>query len=350
MQRHILSSDDAASVEADYNAIRTAVGMTEDLGWGVLRITGDGARDLLDRALTGDVMTMMENVMISTLALTENGDFIADPLVMAGFEDFTLLCRPGLMDGLRAALDAVVADVDECELEDITDRTAQIRIDGPEAAELPRTILGGAVSGMRIMTFAETEFDGGPITVGRIGTTAEFGFFFLGEEAPIAALKQEILTTEPRTKMCGARVHNLLELETRSFNSAMDMPQQEHPLEAGCHWMFDFRKPDFVGADAVRDMMEEGLGKRMVCLRLDGEVSCAPSLEGRVLRSDREEDVGYIANAAWSPTLKTGIALAYLNADFAVVGLPVLVETPTGNLPGRTVSAPFLISRSNAPA
>ena len=149
---------------------------------------------------------------------------------------------------------------------------------------------------------------------------------------------------------CGASVHSLLELETRSFNSDLDMPQGEHPLEAGCHWMVDFRKPGFTGSDAFHTYRESGLKQRMVCLRLDDAGDVAPTLLGGVHVDGESEPVGYIANSGWSPTLGTGIALAYLRTEFAVVGLPVTVDTTDGARPATTaVSSPFLISRSNAP-
>ena len=54
--------------------------------------------------------------------------------------------------------------------------------------------------------------------------------------------------------------------------------------------------------------------------------------------------VGYIANAAWSPLLGYPIALAYLDTEVAVVGIPLAIEGASAT----TVSAPFVRTRSNS--
>lgn len=341
----LFSREAVDGVRSQYDAVREDVGITDVSGWTKLRVLGDAARDVLDVALTGPILNMTENGIVHTMALDDAGRFVADVLVLGGFEDFTLLARPPLGGALKEAVAKAVGD--DAEVADVTESLDLVRIDGPGTAELPRMVLGSAVAGMRIMTFAETEFDGRPLTVGRLGMTGEFGFFFLGDPEAVGAAVAAIREAAPEAVDCAPELHNLLEMETRTFNSRIDLPKAESPLEAGLHWMVDFRKPEFVGRESLLALNEDGLARRMICLRLDGG-DAVPDRLAPVTLPDGGGDVGYIANAGFSPSAGTGIALAYVETALAAVGVPLQVATAAGPVSARIVSAPFFTTRSNA--
>lgn len=341
----ILTRDAVTALAADYQAIRNDVGITDCDDWVKIKVGGYDARDFLDRVLTGNLQQLGENEILHTMALDESGHFLCDILVLGGFEDFVLLTTAAQAAALNTALSA--RGDDEVEVVDRTAAQCLLRIDGPATADLPMAILGGAVSGLRIMAFAEGELDGHAVTVGRIGIAGEFGFFFMADAACKEALLSAIRAEVPTAHQCKPDIHALLQLETRSFNAAVDRPHGEHPFEAGLHWMVDFHKPEFVGREGLFAGAEQDGLKQMVCVRLDTTAE-TPARLGEVEAEGQDAAIGYVANAAWSPTLETGICLAYLDKDWAAVGLPVQVRTESGMAPGQVVSAPFFVTRSNA--
>ena len=323
-----------------YQAIRENVGLTDCSDWCKIKISGYDAREFLDRVLTGNLQQLAENEILHTMALDTEGNFLTDLLVLGGFEDFVLLVPAAQADALTGCLKPT--NDEEVEITDQSSDLCLIRIDGPNTADLPMAILGGAVSGLRIMAFAEAELNDQEITVARIGLAGEYGYLFLAPVGLKADLQDAIRKEAPDASDCEAILHDLLQLETRGFNAATDRPQNEHPLEAGLHWMVDFHKPEFTGRDGFFAAADD-CDKQMVCLALESG-SDAPNILAEIVTDGSEESIGYVAHAAWSPTLEAGICLAYLNKDWAAVGLTVKI----GDISGTIVSAPFFTTRSNS--
>ena len=322
-----------------YKAIRDDVGLTDCGDWVKLKVSGYEARDFLDRVLTGNLQQLGEHEILHTMALDAAGKFLCDVMVLGGFEDFILLCPDAQAEKIQAALNA--GEGEEFEIADQTQDYCLIRADGPNCADLPMAILGGAVSGLRIMAFAEAELEGFTITVGRVGTTGEYGFFFLAEAKCKEELLSAIRAEAPQAPDCPAILHDLLQLETRGFSAARDLPNGEHPLEAGLHWMVDFHKPEFAGRDGFFETADKII-KQMVCIRLHDEPDVPGT--GAEIQDENGNCLGYVARAGWSPELETAICLGYLQKDWAAVGLGVIID----DHPGQVVSAPFFITKSNS--
>lgn len=71
------------------------------------------------------------------------------------------------------------------------------------------------------------------------------------------------------------------------------------------------------------------------------------SRSGLAALHDGTDEIGYVANFEFSPSRERTIGLASLDARYGWPGLDFEVETATGPVPVRTVSAPFLNAQSN---
>jgi aminomethyltransferase len=328
--------------EAEYRAVRGHVGIADASELTRIRVTGEKARDVLDGLLAGNVQGLPEQAVRTTLALHEDGRILSDVTVHAFFDDYLLTAGAGARDPLLERLEAAAPD--GVGVEDWSASHGMVRIDGPDAADVPRALIGLEAAGLRLMSFAECRLDGVPVMVTRVGSTGEFGYQLMAERDALPGILDRLRRLVPDARLCGREAYDLLHLEMRSFNLRRDVPHGEPPLAAGLHWMVDFRKPAFVGRDALLEAKARVGERRMVCVRLEPggpvpEPDAPVRLEGR--------PVGYVAHAAWSFGLETAIGLAYLDAPVAVVGLPVTVDTSGGPAPGSTVSAPFVRTRSN---
>ena len=333
--------ESVAGFDAEYHAIRRTFGIADMSDLGKLRVAGENARDVLDVVLTGNVQNLPENAMRNMLALDAAGSIVTDVCVYSGFDEYLLLTEAATLPVLKDEIGArCTSDV---EITDLTDSHGMFRVDGPEAADLPRVLIGLEAAGLNLMSFAECRLDGASLTVGRIGSAGEWGYQFVAERDALQMVLERLLEIHPEILRCGRGVFNVLQMEVRSFNRRLDLPYGETPLAAGLHWMIDFRKPEFVGRDALM-ASKESLAKRMICLRMDDGAPVPPP--GAAVHLDGQP-VGYVANAAFSPALGVPIALAYLDAAVAVVGLPVAVAVDSEDWSGQTVSAPFVRTRSN---
>src|SRR5262249_20600145 len=162
------------------------------------------------------------------------------------------------------------------------------------------------------MAFVDSEWDGRPVRVCRTGYTGEHGYELLPrwEHAPElwTALLDAAGSVGGRAAGLGAR---------GTLRTEMGYPLHGHgpsaaisPLQALASWAVGWDKQRFWGRDALLDERANGPARRMRCLRaLDRGV---PRANVTVL-NDAGEPIGETTSGTFSPTLKTGIALALVD-------------------------------------
>jgi aminomethyltransferase len=328
--------------EAEGNAIRRGVGIWDHSDMGKIRLRGDGARVLLELAVSGDIESLPENAIRYTLVLDEAGKIVSDVQVYNNFSEYLVTC-PG--DRTEHVLESLLSrNSGDVDIENVTDGYAAICIEGPQAWKIPGAVAGIDVRSLRLLTFSEFDISGVKAFLSRIGYCGEYGYIlFIPPEAAADGLR-ELQRQRPSPVLCGRDVQDLLRLEVRSFNLHRDIPRGESPLEAGLHWMINFRKDDFIGRDAIQAERDRGVARKLVAFE------CASEHGRSDLRKVRDETdtIGYVANFDFSPRRERTIGLAYLDAQYGWPGLDFEVEAAAGWIPVKTVSAPFVHTESNS--
>ncbi len=325
----------------EYRAIRETVGIWDHSDMAKVRVAGDGALDLLDNVVSGNIENLQENAVRHTLMLDAGGKILLDAQVHNNLDEYIVTCDAAHRQIMLEALEAACSD--DTEIEDITDKYATIVAEGPQAWKLPRDLIGMEATGVRLLNFLECEIAGVEGLLSRIGTSGEYGYIFWVPPEAAGNLLEAMQKAFPEAVLCGRAVQDLLKLEVRALNLEMDIVEDATPLQAGLHWMIDFKKESFTGRDAIVAEQATGLSKKLVAFRMQEGAQTEPG--SGVF--DGEERVGTVANCAFSPTLGCGIGLAYLDAEYAWVGLDLAVDTGAGKSPMRTVSAPFFLTESN---
>jgi aminomethyltransferase len=108
------------------------------------------------------------------------------------------------------------------------------------------------------------------------------------------------------------------------------------PLEAGLMFGVDLEK-DFIGADALRAMQEDGVPRRLVGLGVEGRR--VPREGCRLLQGG--EDVGHVTSGTFSPTLDRPIAMALVREDLAREGVSLVADLRGKRVPVTVEGLPF---------
>jgi aminomethyltransferase len=321
-------------VEREYRAIREAIGVRPaDLA--ILEVRGVDAALWLDGVAAGPVGRLVENRVLWTAILEEDGRVLADVQIYNDFGSSLVTCDTDVRAPLLAALDdARAAGI---EVEDVSDRYSVFAVEGPDARGIPAKVIGPEARGLSLLSFTRCAIAGADGILSRIGFTGEFGYQFFVAPERVDTFVELIGVAVPGAVAASPATMDLLRLEMRSFNRGLDVPRGESGLQAGLHWMIDFRKPEFPGRDAVMAEVAAGPARRMMCVVAhEGVVATGAEI------SDGERRVGYVANAAWSPAVGHAVGLAYVDAAYAWVGLELCAD----GVPVRLVSAPFLVTES----
>jgi aminomethyltransferase len=107
----------------------------------------------------------------------------------------------------------------------------------------------------------------------------------------------------------GLGARDTLRLEVGYPLHGQDISPDRTPLEAGLSWAVALDKGEFRGRDALVRQKEQGIPARLWGLRMEGRL--IPRAHQAAVVDG--EPVGEVTSGTFSPTLRVGIALAYLS-------------------------------------
>lgn len=212
-------------------------------------------------------------------------------------------------------------------IEDRSDDTYMIAVQGPRALELLDRLSGGAASAAPRFASADLVLGGTRVLFGRTGYTGEDGgeLFFPAERA--LAVWELLLAEGGRAGIETAPV-GLAARDSLRFEAGMPLHGHElspsiNPIEAGFKWACDFSK-DFVGKAALERVVAEGPARRLACLDVTGGVP----REGCEVVSGVPAGaappagavVGKCVTGMYCPTVKKYAANAFVGSAHSKVG------------------------------
>lgn len=300
------------SILDEHHAVRTACGVFDISHMGEIFVSGPESPAWLQRMLANDLSKCAPGRSQYTFLLNERGGVIDDLIVYRrGEDDFLLLVNAAKIAEDMAWLRAHAAA--GAEIDDRSDAMSALAVQGPGSPRVFQALFGRDMPERG--TFTTLSQDGGEIIAAGTGYTGEKGFelFFPNSLAP--DLWERIIAAG--AKPCGLGARDTLRLEMCYPLNGSDLSPERTPLEAGLGIFVALDKPDFIGREALAAQKSSGLPARLAALRMT-EKSPPPRAHYPVMSGDVQ--ISETTSGALSPSLGTGIAMAYLPPDLAKPG------------------------------
>ena len=324
-----------SGIVEEHTAVRERVGVFDVSHLGRARVRGAEAGAAIRSAGTYNVLTLEPGEAHYSLYCTDDGGIADDVFVYRLPDDEWLVVH-----------NAANAEVDFQRLRDLAGAAAQeetletvmLAVQGPEALDVLRRVVGAGVSGLPLHRCGAVDWRGERLLAARTGYTGEDGAELIVPAGTAGALWDALLEGGAAPVGLGAR--DTLRLEAALPLHGHDITPDTHPYESGLGWVVSLDDAaSFIGREALVRLKETPRTRRLAHLR---------ALERGVLREDyvvqTEDDtrqVGVLTSGAFSPTLRTGIGMAYLPPDFAVSGTRLSVDVRGRALPVEVVRRPF---------
>lgn len=328
-----------AGVLTEHRAVREAAGMFDLTHLGKIEVAGPAALDRLQRVVTSDVTALPIGGAQYGMVLTEDGGIVDDLITYRVAED-RFLVVPNAAN--REAVLAILSGEPSAGAAiDHRPDLVTIAVQGPRSLDLV-TPTFPEVEGMAFMTCAESSFRDVVVLAARSGYTGERGVELFVPDAVARALWRDLLERGGSLGLepAGLGARDTLRLEMGYPLHGNDISPDRTPLEAGLSWAVAFDKGDFRGRDALLRRKEEGVPARLRALRMAGKL--IPRAHYPVF-DERGEQIGETTSGSFSPTLREGIALAYLSpADLHAPGVAVEVDVRGRRGRAEVVKPPFV--------
>jgi aminomethyltransferase len=302
-------------VLAEHTAVREGVGLFDVSHLGTATVRGPGAAEYVNACLTNDLARIGPGQAQYTLCCVPDGEpqagGVVDDLIvyLHGPDDVLLVPNAANAAAVLARLaDGAPAGVT------VTDRHTEVAVlalQGPRSAEVLAAV--GLPGELGYMSFAETPgADGDEVTVCRTGYTGEHGYELLVAAERAGRLWDALLAAgEPeQIRPCGLGARDTLRTEMGYPLHGHELSLDITPNQARSGWAVGWGKDAFWGREALTAEKAAGPARQLWGLQAPGRGIPRPGMA--VLGADGSA-IGQVTSGTFSPTLRTGIALALLD-------------------------------------
>lgn len=329
-----------SGVLAEHNATREAIGLFDVSHLGTATLIGENAAEQLNKVLTNDINRIKPGQAQYSTLLSENGTVVDDLIVYLRSKDEVLII-PNASNATKV-LEIIKSNISkDIEIKNLHQGIAIIAIQGPKSFELANDL--GLPTDMQYMAFKDVSFMGQPITICRTGYTGEKGFELLIPAQAAINIWDEIISKGQKygAKAVGLGARDTLRTEMGYPLHGQDISLNISPLEAGLSWAINLEKSHFLGKDALLKEKANGIKRKLVGIKaLDRAI---PRSHMRVLDVDKK-DIGEVTSGTFSPTLKSGIALALVDSKIEIND-KVFVDVRGNSLEFVVTKPPFVESK-----
>ena len=228
------------------------------------------------------------------------------------------------------------------ELENASDRMAQLAIQGPKAMEVLQKLTSVNLSEIPYYAFTTGEFAGQKdVIISNTGYTGAGGFeLYFYPEAGEAIWNAIFEAGAPEgIKPIGLGARDTLRLEMGFCLYGNDLSDTTSPLEAGLGWITKFvEEKDFTARAILEKQKAEGLNRKLVGLEM---IDRGIPRHGYELVNAEGEKVGEVTSGTMSPIRKIGIGMGYIQTAYATPGTEVFIDVRGRKLKAMVVKPPF---------
>jgi glycine cleavage system T protein (aminomethyltransferase) len=330
----------------EYAAIRNAAALIDVTPLYKYLIKGPDAVRLLDRMVTRDVTRCQVGQVLYTPWCDAAGKVIDDGTI-SRLDERTFRLTSADSSWRWLEMNAVGLNVT---IEDVSERTAALALQGPRAREILQQVSRADLAGLRYFRLTQSKIASTPVTISRTGYTGDLGYELWLDpkkaarvwDALMAAGAPYGLTPAGIWALDVARIEAglvMLDVDYFSSHQALIEDQKSSPYELNLGWTVSDQKGPFNGRAALRAEKARGAAWGFVGLSMNWDSlerayaarNLAPQLPPVAWRSSapvfrQDKQIGYATCGCWSPLLKQSLALAHLQAPHFAEGTAVELE------------------------
>jgi tRNA-modifying protein YgfZ len=279
-----------------YEALRHRAAWLDLSARGKIKLTGEDRARLLHAMTTNHIQQLTPGSGCYAFFLNDKGRVLADANILCRPDYFLLDVEPETREPLYQHLDRFII-ADDVTLEDATDATATIAVEGPEAAD----VMQRAGAPVPETDYASVEWN--DAVVARLNSTGSLGFSIFAPLEQKAALISRLEAAG--AEAADAEAGRVVRLEHGKPRFSEDISDRFLAQEANQPHALHFSKGCYLGQEIVERVRSRGQIHRILKpLILEMQEPPAPGT--------KLEDASEITSAEYSPALGKVVALAYV--------------------------------------
>jgi len=327
------------SIVAEHTAVRERVGLFDVSHMGQIHFRGPDAVATVEKLVTCPVSSLRPGRVRYGCLCNLEGGVVDDVTVYRIAGDHLFLCvnAANIEKDYRWILQHAP---DAAGIENRSDETALLALQGPAAAPLLASLVGEDLSDLKRFRFRSAGLAHHRATISRTGYTGSDGFeLYLASAAAEAIWRLLLEAGEPfGITPAGLGARDTLRLEAALPLYGQELDETTSPLEARLDRFVKLEEGGFIGSDAIARRLEQGHPRLLAGFILEergiARAGHPIALEG--------EEVGVVTSGVPSPTLGKSIGLGYVPPTLAAIGSRFDVMVRGRRIRAKVVETPFI--------
>ena len=318
-----------------------AVGVFDVSHMGEFWVKGPNALPFLQKVTSNDVSALVSGKVQYSCFPNEAGGIVDDLLVYQYEPEKYLL----VVNAANMEKDwnwCVSHNTEGAELENASDRMAQLAVQGPLAIQPLQKLTPIDLSAIPYYHFTHGEFAGEPdVIISNTGYTGAGGFelYFYPEAAQKIWDAVFEAGAEFGIKPAGLGARDTLRLEMGFCLYGNDLDDTTSPIEAGLGWITKFVEgKNFINRPQLEKQKKEGVTRKLVGFEM---IDRGIPRHGYQLYTTEGELIGSVTSGTMSPMRKIGIGMGYVKPEYAKPGTEICVDMRGRKLKAQVVKPPF---------
>lgn len=310
----------------EHNAVRSSVGVFDVSHMGEVEIRGKDRLKFVNYLTTNNASDLALNQVQYSTMLYPEGGIVDDLLVYNLYRRMFLVVNAANTDkDYKWIVDNKKFDVG---ITNSSDDIGQLAIQGPKSEPVMQKLFDFDLSELKYYWATEVRMTEVSMVLSRTGYTGEDGFEIYLDKKHAAQVWDAVFEAgkEFGIKPIGLGARDTLRVEMRYCLYGNDIDKTTNPLAAGLAWIVKFDKEDFIGKENLLKLKEAGIRRKLVGFKaIDKEI---PRSHQEIHNEDRK--IGFVTSGTFSPTLKKGIGIGYVEKPYDKTGtkLKVLGKKP----------------------
>ena len=322
-----------ATLEKEYAAAKERAALFDTSWHATLKLTGRDRVNYLHAITSNDIKSLETGRGVLALLLNPQGRILSELEIYALAESVLARTHASARERTVATLKRFIIASD-VKIEDATERTGSIAIEGPRALPAIKELCGVDLEERARMSIRDVTVNGMPCQLVRRSEFDEPGGEFIVSREALAPLWLALLAAVEAQggAPIGMAALNALRLEAGTPWYPADFNEAMIPHEAAVETThISFNKGCYTGQEIVERVRSRGHVNRMrVCLQFS---TMAPPAAGTKLQASGAE-VGFVTSAAAMPNGKPAIGMGYVRREQFASGSVVEFDGGTATVTG----------------
>ncbi len=303
-----------SSVNEEHIHVRNSLGIFDVSHMGEFEISGLNSSEFIQRLCSNDISNIKVGRAQYNCMINESGGIIDDLIVYRLETNKYLLVVNA--SNISKDWEWIVDKNDKfnCLISNLSDDISLLAIQGPKAESFCQNFTSVNLSLLKNYSFMNGDFAGCEnIFISKTGYTGSGGYEIYIPNNKVLKIWDSLFSNkEYDLKPIGLAARDTLRIEMGYCLYGNDIDEKTSPLEANLKWITKV-KTNFIGSNIIEAEIQRGVKKKLVGFKL---LEKSIPRNGYEIYSLEKKIIGKVTSGTFSPILKIGLGLAYINNKF----------------------------------